>query len=368
MRAVLRIICIQLLRALAFHNPAQTPFAGRNKTFARRTFQPVHPPTMTQPSDAPARISAREITRSFGQGHRVVTPSVASHAPVLEGHFHFGQVHEWLSLHSSDARDLVSLTSQMPAPASVNLIVVLDGSPDMTYGHRTLALRGGRGRADGALLSLREAELSVRRSRRGARTRKVSLSFDPEWVRGLGPVASPALQAFLGEHLSLAHWQPSARATTIAEQLVRPPAIEPLLQRLYLESRALELLGEAFASLGAAPTPRVALRPRDHARMLRFKEFLESDESRGLDLDALARQAATNPHTLQRQFRACFGVSVFEHLRTLRLTQARHQLEAEGVSVAQAAEFAGYTSAANFATAFKRRFGVSPGVLRARVV
>ncbi|MFQ6685116.1 helix-turn-helix domain-containing protein, partial [Bordetella pertussis] len=40
--------------------------------------------------------------------------------------------------------------------------------------------------------------------------------------------------------------------------------------------------------------------------------------------------------------------------------------QAGGLSVAQAACLAGYTSAANFATAFRRAFGVTPGQLRAR--
>ncbi|CFO34701.1 transcriptional regulator [Bordetella pertussis] len=44
----------------------------------------------------------------------------------------------------------------------------------------------------------------------------------------------------------------------------------------------------------------------------------------------------------------------------------RLYLECDGLSVAQAACLAGYTSAANFATAFRRAFGVTPGQLRAR--
>ncbi|WP_246767099.1 helix-turn-helix domain-containing protein, partial [Bordetella pertussis] len=55
-----------------------------------------------------------------------------------------------------------------------------------------------------------------------------------------------------------------------------------------------------------------------------------------------------------------------ECLRGARLTRARLGLERDGLSVAQAACLAGYTSAANFATAFRRAFGVTPGQLRAR--
>ncbi len=43
-----------------------------------------------------------------------------------------------------------------------------------------------------------------------------------------------------------------------------------------------------------------------------------------------------------------------------RLLRARQALEQEGRSVGEAADIAGYTSAANFATAFKRHFGITP--------
>jgi AraC-like DNA-binding protein len=42
------------------------------------------------------------------------------------------------------------------------------------------------------------------------------------------------------------------------------------------------------------------------------------------------------------------------------LLRARQALEQEGRSVGEAADIAGYTSAANFATAFKRHFGITP--------
>ncbi|MDR1647090.1 MAG: AraC family transcriptional regulator, partial [Zoogloeaceae bacterium] len=55
-----------------------------------------------------------------------------------------------------------------------------------------------------------------------------------------------------------------------------------------------------------------------------------------------------------------FGMTVFDYERQRRLLRARQALEQEGRSVGEAADIAGYTSAANFATAFKRHFGITP--------
>lgn len=74
-----------------------------------------------------------------------------------------------------------------------------------------------------------------------------------------------------------------------------------------------------------------------------------------------------NANTLQRQFRSVYGTTVFEHLRECHLQRARQALEHDGITVGQAALVAGYTSAANFATAYRRRFGLPPKLARARV-
>ncbi|WP_425487890.1 helix-turn-helix transcriptional regulator [Microvirga lupini] len=68
--------------------------------------------------------------------------------------------------------------------------------------------------------------------------------------------------------------------------------------------------------------------------------------------------------SLQRHFRAAFGMTVFEFIRNEKLNEAWRLLMQEGISVGEAAYRAGYSSAANFTTAFKRRFGVLPKHLR----
>lgn len=86
-----------------------------------------------------------------------------------------------------------------------------------------------------------------------------------------------------------------------------------------------------------------------------------------MSMDDIARQSGVNANTLQRQFRTVYGTTIFDHLRESRLLRARQALELEGVTVGQAAMIAGYTSAANFATAYRRRFGTPPKLVRTRV-
>jgi AraC-like DNA-binding protein len=53
-------------------------------------------------------------------------------------------------------------------------------------------------------------------------------------------------------------------------------------------------------------------------------------------------------------------MSTSQYLRVRRLEAARDAILHQGVSVNDAAHLAGYNNAANFATAFRRRFGYAP--------
>lgn len=63
---------------------------------------------------------------------------------------------------------------------------------------------------------------------------------------------------------------------------------------------------------------------------------------------------------LQRLFRVSEGCSVFEYVRVKRLEAALAALSAGATTVKEASLIAGYSSAANFATAFRRQFGMTP--------
>ncbi|MBA1261352.1 response regulator transcription factor [Stutzerimonas stutzeri] len=82
------------------------------------------------------------------------------------------------------------------------------------------------------------------------------------------------------------------------------------------------------------------------------------------DLQQLAGRVSTNSKRLNEAFRKCVGVTVFEYLREERMKQACILLRETSLAVQAIGLTVGYTSGANFATAFKERFGVSPRKFR----
>lgn len=95
------------------------------------------------------------------------------------------------------------------------------------------------------------------------------------------------------------------------------------------------------------------------ARVHLIKELAQTPE-----LKELASLVGTNTKRLNEAFRHCAGTTVFEYLREERMKEARRLLQNTAFPVSEIAALVGYKSSANFATAFKDRFGVSPSHVR----
>lgn len=307
------------------------------------------------------RAALQRAGRLGCKNYRVLLREPADDTPLLSGHYRVWRLRNGLQAKCADVFDLRDMTIEAEVAPSLHLLVLLAGQARGRYGKQGISLgQPDRPSAEAALINLAEPERFVRQSRSGAYERKIGLTVEPAWLEESG-LLQGALGRFQRSHLAMRHWQPSPRAQAIAGQMLAEPSAPPALQALYLESRALELLSEAFSQLehGALPTPR-AQPERNLARIRQLCEWLDSGAADDLSLSEIARHAGINAHSLQQQFRAACGLSIFEYQRRRRLMRARQALERGELSISQAAWAAGYGSAANFATAFRRCFGLSP--------
>ncbi|VWC59384.1 two-component system response regulator [Burkholderia contaminans] len=77
-------------------------------------------------------------------------------------------------------------------------------------------------------------------------------------------------------------------------------------------------------------------------------------------VEQLARAVGTHEKRLSRAFRDNLGQTVFEYLRQERLRIAQDLLDSTSLSIASIAKEIGFSTPANFATAFRERFGLTP--------
>jgi AraC-like DNA-binding protein len=133
------------------------------------------------------------------------------------------------------------------------------------------------------------------------------------------------------------------------------------LQKMFLEARFLDLFVEQQAHLLRA-TPRFTARDRDVLHAIR--EFLDRHYAHPPGLLALARQFGTNDFKLKKGFRELFGTTVFGYVAERRLQVARQLLTLTAQPVQEVAEAVGFSNPANFATAYRRKFGHAPSLVR----
>lgn len=267
-----------------------------------------------------------------------------------------------------DTDDVVCIGELAPC---LSFYVFLSGRPEARVGGRPLIpdLPGERGAPQAVLLSRRETEQLERRGRPGQRMCKVAISLSAEWladcemdIKGEGL----DLGAFTTRHMAQLAWTPDRAMAVAVEHILRTTPYVGSFQRLHLESRVIDLLAGTFSRLADTACPCEAtgrLKARDLNRVRRAEAFLETADPATLSLSALADCAGVSVSTLQRLFRAVHGVSPVEYIRRRNLDLARLALLHEGISVKEAAFRAGYSSSANFSTAFRRQFGYPPGVV-----
>ncbi len=156
----------------------------------------------------------------------------------------------------------------------------------------------------------------------------------------------------------------SAGALRAAQELMTP-IYQGRMGALYQRAKTLELIAHQMDVLAEEPVAPGELSARELIRVREARERLLADLAAPPDLVALARSVGLAPKRLNLGFRQLFGTTVFSYLLEARLIAARRMLE-EGLDIPlkQLAWMMGYRQPSNFITAFRRRFGVSPGIYR----
>lgn len=278
-----------------------------------------------------------------------------------------------LCLHLGDMLEREDMVGRSIDHDQLRIVLLLEGSLDMTYAGQSLQLnasRGGAGAAsqvDAAMVSMAVPTEVQRRARRGDYAKRISIGAGGDWIEQslqAGGATGLSPGQFLERTLAARCWRASVHTRVLAEQILNPPPLPENLVGLYLESRVISLVVEALAGETTRAWPERALKPAVHRRMCEVREYLEVKAGGELNMEQIARHAGTSVATLQRNFRQAHGLTVSAYVLQVRLSRARHALEYEGASVARAALLAGYANPANFATAFRRQYGLSPRQVR----
>jgi AraC family transcriptional regulator len=179
----------------------------------------------------------------------------------------------------------------------------------------------------------------------------------------------------------------------VADELDLDPALAELMPQLAVPDPALHELGRALLSemtnselatklmvdtiaqcisihLLRRYSVRTVTRSLTHAslspkRFSRVVEFMQANLSRSIDLSELAQVCHLSPAHFSRAFKRAAGSSPHAYFVELRLKHAKELLEQTRMPITEIAQSCGFDHAQYFATAFRRKLGLTPTAWRA---
>lgn len=287
----------------------------------------------------------------------LLTDTCASSSPVLHGDVEEMTLPSGISLTHSDVRVLQPYETTSRHSSPLYVLVVLEGCVTLTLSGKVYSVRPGMA------FSARLSEQQAMSARHDADIALKTLSFGvyPDDARRENLLAS-----------LLAQWERLNAPTFVWQvpdfvlagiQHARQRERSSLSRQLLLEGVMYQLLGHGLHLREQQGTALAGALSGEQARLEQIRHLLEQAPEQEYTLAQLAAQAAMSPSSLRSKFRQAYGCTVFDYLRDCRLALARRYL-LEGHSVQQAAWMSGYQHATNFATAFRRRYGICPGAVR----
>lgn len=200
---------------------------------------------------------------------------------------------------------------------------------------------------------------------------RVNVHIEPDqfqnWLGGDRefPQAVQSLLRSQNEEYYQSSGTPTAAMQMTVQQILSCP-FQGLTRQLYLESKVWELMAllinELQTAASASSTVAKALKSDDVERIHYASQILRQRLLNPPSLIELARATGINDHKLKIGFHQVFGTTVFGYLHERRMERSRQLLESGDVNVTQAAHAVGFANRGHFAAAFRRKYGVNPGI------
>jgi AraC-like DNA-binding protein len=199
----------------------------------------------------------------------------------------------------------------------------------------------------------------------------LDIHFQPDHLKDLREL-SPALEAFVEkverhEPCTLSPF--NCRATLHALHLIneiRDCRFAGDIKIMYIEVKAIELLILCLQSCDNENKVHHLsfLKPYHIERLHVARLFLQQHIDQPILLSDVAHASGINLYVLKRGFKQLFGTTPHEFLIDQRMQKAEHLLKENKLSISDIAYLVGYSSISNFSSAFRKKYGYSPTVVK----
>ena len=149
----------------------------------------------------------------------------------------------------------------------------------------------------------------------------------------------------------------------IMNELVKEK-IEHPLKTNFIQNRILMLIEKLVVKfMGKLETNKHAFKLKDDeiSRLVKVESILVKDYSGAPPtISNLSRTAAMSPTKLKKDFKALYGLPVYEYYQKNRMMRAKQLLLEGRYAIKEVGMMVGYTNLGHFAASFKKEFGILP--------
>lgn len=266
-------------------------------------------------------------------------------------------------IHTTDIIEVRDYDVTAILEPAISIIIMLAGQISFELNGIETILSAEEG-PQGYFISRTEKAEWTRHIKKGNLIRKVVVTMDHDFITQDLDIDLPADQwASLIKDATPKTWEVGSRIQTIAERLIRPTEENPMVKNLLQQTAAMEIITEAFQHI-LSKKDDVTTSSDEISKALRIKNYVDQHIEEHMNLDQVASALGLSVNSMQRYFKSEFDQPLMGYIRERKLFIAHEAMERDNMPIAQAAYLAGYNSAANFSTAYKKKFGFSPSRLR----
>lgn len=290
---------------------------------------------------------------------------------VLKGVFHHNLNLDGLSMHAGNTIEMQEMSHFVELPPALSFNIVFQGQVDFSVGNHDYQLGNHFPvPVECSAIIVNRPEVMIRHFKKGMHVCKLNLLAERQWLekRAKTTDEKQRLAGLFANHNVFRCWQPSAPLIRLAQKLLKHDSELSLANRLKAESLTLALLARCIDEMVrhshlVEPDKSAHVTSR---RDKQLKQQLDKMIMKPLSLQEIAHSLGMSTSTLQRKFKAAYGVTVNSYCRQRRLDMARNALLVEGKTIGEVAYLAGYRHPSNFIAAFKKRYQQTPSELLSR--
>lgn len=140
---------------------------------------------------------------------------------------------------------------------------------------------------------------------------------------------------------------------------------EGICRKIFIENKVIELMLLQLQQVAVLDSAKTGFIKRvDIEKFYYIEEVIRNNPYADYSLNSLAELGGLNNFKLKKGFKEIFGKTVFEHITSIRMENAKQLLLDGRNSISEVSYISGYKNPQHFTAAFKRQFGYLPKVFK----